>query len=450
MSGNKSTPVSTEKSGIWSGIPDDFAAPGRGYSSPPKRIRRRPARSPALQSEHGGPATAAAADPNNKNEHDEPIGAEGAVPPHADDHTNLAASGIAILDEQSYIREDTRMSEFESLKGEEGPASEDDEVSFTDVNNGVTGWSLSQELAAAIDQSDEEDEYNAATNDNTLPIDSLQSSRSISSDGEMDAASEAGNNFAYSINAESNQTPDANIDEILRERDFLKKQLESQDEKMAAMRRENAFLKEELESRNEVISAREAEIAALMKTTVKAIPSSDASTNTETPTGGVWQLNHPTEDDSEQEFISIKKPSPLLPVSSSGPQKATAVQFIRAFLVITKDLYFDFTEAVNMGSLLGQDLFLSCMSIRMSVSLMGTAEVFQKWARAAVIFLATPFWMLMSFSVYLSIQHEKNMWMQANALTRKQLLGHVSGAAGEWNWDLLFAVGSVMLYNRYL
>ncbi|KAL7954094.1 hypothetical protein V8C34DRAFT_295277, partial [Trichoderma compactum] len=69
---------------------------------------------------------------------------------------------------------------------------------------------------------------------------------------------------------------------------------------------------------------------------------------------------------------------------------------------MAKDLYFDFTEAVSGGP--------------MSGSSSSMAYFFRNWTKAVVTFLATLFWMLMNFSVYVSIQHEKNLWMQANAL----------------------------------
>ncbi|PNP50050.1 hypothetical protein THARTR1_09235 [Trichoderma harzianum] len=433
MSENKSNPVGAEQPGKWEGIPSDFAPKNPGYGAPHKRRMKRSAQSSVLKSEHGSMATAAAAaaEPNNRNERGGSTGTASVITHHADDHTDPAVSGTPILDEQSYEEEHTRKSETESLLGEKSPTLENNEMSSSVEGNemtekDMTGFSdskdLANELAAVGDESDEEDEYNAATRENNLSVDLSQSSRSISSDGAMDAAGEAENDIVSSMDAESNQNPEANLDEILAERDSLKKKVESQDERMEAMGRENALLKEQLESCREIISACEAEIATLKKTTVKANSSADVGTNTETPAGQIWQqVSYPRKDDNEQELISFKIP----------------VRFIQPFLVLAKDLYFDFAEAVNEGP--------------MSGSLAGMAYFFQNWARAVIAFLATPFWTLMSFSMYLTVQHEKNLWMQANALTRKQLLGHVSDAAGEWNWDMIFVIGSVMLlYYRHI
>ncbi|KAJ4858537.1 hypothetical protein T069G_06804 [Trichoderma breve] len=456
MSGNKPSPVGTDESGTWKNtdVPDEFAANGSGYSSAPKR-RRGPTRSPAVQNKYGGLATPAAAQLNDMNGHGESI--EAAIPPLANDYINPTASESSILEEQSGEEEDTRMSERGSSIGGEIPTLEDDEMSFPDANNNMTGDSLGLELNAASNQSDEEDEYNTVTRDNILPVDSPQSSRSISSDDDaMDTASEIGNNIVYSINADSNQNPEVNIDEILAELDSLrkkvasqdemveamlqenaslKKQLESQDEGAGAVRQENASLKEQLQSYTEIISAGEAEIAALKKTTVKANPSGDVATKTETPAGQILQLNYPRKDDDKQKVISLEKPSSSPPASSLVAQKATAVRRVQPFVAIAKDLYFDFTEAMNVGPKQGP----------LSGS---TTYIFQIWARAVITFLATPIWTLMSLFMYLSVQHEQNLWMQANALTRKQLLGQVSGATGDWTadwiWNMVFTVGSVI------
>lgn len=454
MSGNEPNPVDTEQP--WNGMPNDFAANGSGYSSAP---RRRVRRSPAARNEHSGLPTATTEKLKNKNEHGESIGAAGVFPPLANDRTNPTASVIAILDEQSDKGEFTRKSEIDSLMGEESPTLENDEMSLSVVNDDMTGFSpsqdLGQELETSSDQSDEEDDYNPVTRDDILPVDSSQPSRSILSDEAMDAASEAGNNIVHPINEESDRNPEANIDEILAELDSLrkkvasqdereealrqqnaslKKQLESQNEKAEAIRQENASLKEQLESHTEKISAREAEIAALRKTAIKANPSADVATNTETPAGQILQPNYPRKDDDEQRVVSLEKPSSSPPVSSLAVQKATAVRRVQPFVAIAKDLYFDLTEAMNMGP--------------KPSPLSDTIYIFQIWARAVITFLATPIWTLASLFMYLSVQHEKNLWMQANALTRKQLLGQVSGATEDWTadwiWDILFTVGSVI------
>ncbi|PKK47345.1 hypothetical protein CI102_7740 [Trichoderma harzianum] len=437
MSGNKPNPVDTEQP--WNGMPDDFAANGSGYSSAPRR-RRGPARSSAVQNEHGGQATAPKAELKSKNEHDEWIGAADAVPTNAVDRFNPAASGIAISDEQSGEGEYTRTPEGQSLMGEEFPTLEDDKMSFPDANNNMTGLSLGLQLDVSSDESDEEDEYNAATRDNILPVDSPRLSPSIPCDDAMDGASETGNNIVHPINAESDQNSRANIDEILAELDFLKKKIESQDEMMEAMpmRQQNASLKKQLESHTERISAREAEIAALKKTTFKANPSVGVATSTKTPAGQILQPNCPRKDDDEQKVISLEKPSSSPPVSSLAARKATAVRSVQPFVAIAKDLYFDFTEAMNVGP--------------KPSPLWDTTYIFQIWARAVITFLATPIWTLASFFMYLSVQHEKNLWMQANALTRKQLLGQVSGATEDWTadwiWDMVFIVGSVISLCR--
>ncbi|KAK4061526.1 uncharacterized protein Triagg1_10306 [Trichoderma aggressivum f. europaeum] len=437
MSGNEPNPVGTEQPSTWEEkeIPSDFAQADLGYFA---ERRRRLARSSAPKSEHGSLTTTATAELNKKHEDGESIGATDVIPPNADDHTNPAVSGIAVLDEQSCEGEQAEKSETESLMGEESPTLEGNEMPLSVVDNNETESSFPQdlaqelELAAASDERDEEDGYNPTTRENSFPVNLSQSSRLISSDGAMDAAIETGNNIVSSIDRESNQNPEANLDEILAERDSLRKKIEPQDDTMEAMRRENALLKEHLESCRKIISAREAEITALKKTTVKTIPSANVGTNTETPARQFWQPNSPRKDDNEQGLISSKKPSPSPPVSLLAMQKATAVRFIRPFLVMAKDLYFDFAKAVNVGSV--------------PISLSGMAYFFRNWAQIAVTFLATPFWVLMSFSVYVSMQHERSLWLQANALTRKQLLGHVSGAAGEWNWDILCTIGSVILW----
>lgn len=496
MSGNKPNPVGAEESGAFDDlpVPDNFAKKGSGYIPAPIR-RRGPARgsagSPAVQNEHGGRATAATAELYNKNEHSESIGAAGIFPPLANDYTNPTASAIAILDEQSGEGEYTRKSEIDSLMGEESPTLENDEMSLSVVNDDMTGFSpsqdLGQELEASSDQSDEEDDYNPVTRDDILSVDSSQPSRSILSDETIDAASETGNNIVHPINADSNQNPEVNIDEILAELDSLRMKVASQDETVEAMLQENASLKKQLESSREKISARkaeiasqdereealrqenaslkknlesqyekteaisqenaslkkqleshtearEAEIAALRKTAIKANPSADVATNTETPAGQILQPNYPRKDDDEQRVISLEKPSSSPPVSSLAVQKATAVRRVQPFVAIAKDLYFDLTEAMNMGP--------------KPSPLSDTIYVFQIWARAVITFLATPIWTLASLFMYLSVQHEKNLWMQANALTRKQLLGQVSGATEDWTadwiWDILFTVGSVI------
>ncbi|OPB41667.1 hypothetical protein A0O28_0083870 [Trichoderma guizhouense] len=472
MSGNKPNPVGAEESRAFDDlpVPDNFATKGSGYiPAPIRRVRR----SPAARNEHGGLPTAATHELKNKNEYGKSIGAAGVFPPLANDHTNPTASAIAILDEQSGEGEYTRRSEIDSLVGEESPTLENDKMSLSVVNDDMTGFSpsqdLGQELEASSDQSDEEDDYNPVTRDDILPVDSPRSSPSISSDEAMDAASEAGNNIVHPINEESDQNSRANIDEILAELDslrkkvasqneraetlrqekaLLKKQLESSKEKISAreaeiasqnervevISQENASLKEQLESHTEKISAREAEIAALRKTAIKANPSADVATNTETPAGQILQPNYPRKDDDEQRVISLEKPSSSPPVSSLAVQKATAVRRVQPFVAIAKDLYFDLTEAMNMGP--------------KPSPLSDTIYIFQIWARAVITFLATPIWTLASLFMYLSVQHEKNLWMQANALTRKQLLGQVSGATEDWTadwiWDILFTVGSVI------
>ncbi|KAL7784387.1 hypothetical protein V8C43DRAFT_292328 [Trichoderma afarasin] len=347
--------------------------------------------------------------------------------------------------------------------GEESPTLENDEISLSVVNDDITAFSpsqdLGQELEASSDQSDEEDEYSAVTRDDTSPVDPSEPSQSISSDEAMDAASEAGNNIAHPINEESDRNPEANIDEILAELDSLRKKVASQDEIVEAMRQENASLKKklgsqeeiaeamrqqnaslkkQLESHTERISAREAEIAALKKTTVKANPSVGVATSTKTPAGQILQLNCPRKDDDEQKVISLEKSSSSPPVSSLAARKATAVRSVQPFVAIAKDLYFDLTEAMNVGP--------------KPSPLSDTTYIFQIWARAVLTFLATPIWTLASFFMYLSVQHEKNLWMQANALTRKQLLGQVSGATEDWTagwiWDMVFIVGSVISLCR--
>lgn len=411
MSGNEPNPAGTEQSGKWKGqtIPRSFAGKDTGYVGPRQRTMKQSTRSPTPKSEHVSLATTATDDATDENEHGgESIGGTGVIQPHPDDHTDPTAFEAAILDEQSYEGENTENFETESLMEEESHTLEDDEMPFSVADNNMTESSfpqdLAQELADAGEESDEEDENDATAGENNLPVDLSQSSLSISSDGAMDAASETGKYIVDSNNGESNPNPEANIDEILAERDSLRKKIESQNERMEAMRQENVSLREQLGSRREIISAQEAEIAALKKSTVKAIPSADVTTNTETP------------------------------VSSLAAQKATATRFVQPFLVIAKDLYSDFTEAVNGGP-----------------TLSSMAYFFRKWAQAVVTFLATLFWMLMNFSVYVSIQHEKNLWMQANALTRKKLLSHVSGATGEWSWDTVLNIGSmILLYYVHL
>ncbi|KAL6824826.1 hypothetical protein V8C40DRAFT_220004 [Trichoderma camerunense] len=472
MSGNKPNPVDTEQP--WNGMPDDFAANGSGYSSAP---RRRVRRGPAVRNEHSGLPTATTEKLKNKNEHGESIEAAGVLLPLANDHTNPTASAIAILDEQSGEGECTRGSRIDSLMGEESPTLENDEIALSVVNDDITAFSpsqdLGQELEASSDQSDEEDEYSAVTRDDTPPVDPSEPSQSISSDEAMEAASEAGNNIVHPINEESDRNPEANIDEILAELDslrkkvasqdeiveamsqqnaLLKKQLESsreeisareagiasQEEIAEAMRQQNASLKKQLESHTERISAREAEIAALKKTTVKANPSVGVATSTKTPAGQILQLNCPRKDDDEQKVISLEKSSSSPPVSSLAARKATAVRSVQPFVAIAKDLYFDLTEATNVGP--------------KPSPLSDTTYIFQIWARAVITFLATPIWTLASFFMYLSVQHEKNLWMQANALTRKQLLGQVSGVTEDWTagwiWDMVFIVGSVISLCR--
>ncbi|KAL5091169.1 hypothetical protein Trisim1_003483 [Trichoderma cf. simile WF8] len=464
MSGNKPNPVGAEESGAFDDlpVPGSFAGKGSGYIPAPRRKRgpaRGPAPSPAVQNELGGRATAATAELNNKNEHSESIGAAAIYPPLANDHTNPTASAIAISDEQSDVGEYTRKSEIDSLMGEESPILENDEMSLSVVNDDMTGFSpsqdLGQELEASSDESDEEDDYKAVTRDDIPPVDSPQLSPSIPSDDAMDAASETGNSIVHPINKESDRNPEANIDEILAELDSLrkkvasqdereeallqenaslKKQLESQYERAEAMSQKNASLKKEIESHTEIISTRDAEIVALKKTALKANPSADVATNTETPVGQILQPNYSRKDDDEQRVISLEKPSSSPPVSSLAVQKATAVRRVQPFVAIAKDLYFDLTEAMNMGP--------------KPSPLSDTIYVFQIWARAVITFLATPIWTLASLFMYLSVQHEKNLWMQANALTRKQLLGQVSGATEDWTadwiWNILFTVGSVI------
>ncbi|KAL6794810.1 P-loop containing nucleoside triphosphate hydrolase protein [Trichoderma sp. SZMC 28013] len=290
MSGNEPNPAGTEQSGKWKGqtIPRSFAGKDTGYVGPRQRTMKQSTRSPTPKSEHVSLATTATDDATDENEHGgESIGGTGVIQPHPDDHTDPTAFEAAILDEQSYEGENTENFETESLMEEESHTLEDDEMPFSVADNNMTESSfpqdLAQELADAGEESDEEDENDATAGENNLPVDLSQSSLSISSDGAMDAASETGKYIVDSNNGESNPNPEANIDEILAERDSLRKKIESQNERMEAMRQENVSLREQLGSRREIISAQEAEIAALKKSTVKAIPSADVTTNTETP-----------------------------------------------------------------------------------------------------------------------------------------------------------------------
>ncbi|EHK16916.1 uncharacterized protein TRIVIDRAFT_65884 [Trichoderma virens Gv29-8] len=433
MSSNKSNQVGVEQPGNWSNdIPERFAQRDVGMQSPPKRRMRMVAGTSTKQHEHGGRAASTTTNLTNKNEYDESTGAAAVLLSNKDERTNPAAAGEAVSDEQAWEHDDGRMYENEnkdemdndatSVIGENSPILDDMETYFPAVNHGTAVKSLHEELADVSDQSDDEGIYNAAVDENALPVDLSHSSRSISSDVAMDAVSDIENSTVNSIEAESKQNSEANFQEILHERDLLKKELESRDERMAAMSQKCAVLEKELESRNEIITALEAENAALVNTAVKPISFADASTNTETPTGQIRQPNYPREDDNEQQPISIKKPSST-PAFSLAAQISTVVRFIQAYLDTAKKSYLDFISVINVGSLAGQDLFLS--GVKRSASFKGVADFLQNWAQSAVVFLATPFWMVMSFYLYLSIQHEKNVWMQANALTRKQLLGHV-------------------------
>ncbi|KAM6484320.1 hypothetical protein HDV62DRAFT_291968 [Trichoderma sp. SZMC 28011] len=494
------------------GVPDNFAAENPDYlTAPTRRVRRSPAvrnehgglptaatEELKNKNEHGEPTGAAGVFPPPANDHTNPTASAIAIL----DEQSSEGKYTRRSEIDSLMRE-----ERPTLEDDKMPLSvvNDDMTGFSPSHD------LGQELEASSDESDKEDEYNPVTRDDIPPVDSPQLSPSIPSDDAMDAASETGNNIVHPINAESDQNSRANIDEILAELDSLrkkvasqderaetlcqenaslKKQLESQDEGAKAIRQqnaslkkqlessrekfsareaeiasqderekalrqenaslkknlesqyeraeaisqENASLKEQLESHTEMISARGAEIDALRKTAIKANPSADVATNTETPAGQILQPNYPRKDDDEQRAISLEKPSSSPPVSSLAVQKATAVRRVQPFVAIAKDIYFDLTEAMNMGP--------------KPSPLSDTIYVFQIWARAVITFLATPIWTLASLFMYLSVQHEKNLWMQANALTRKQLLGQVSGATEDWTsdwiWDILFTVGSVI------
>ncbi|KAL7931100.1 hypothetical protein V8C35DRAFT_311320 [Trichoderma chlorosporum] len=316
------------------------------------------------------------------------------------------------------------MSEAGSVIGDENSMMEDDNASSVNPN-----ISLKHELEAAGGQSDGESECSSVSNSNALSVDLLHSNQLVSSDVEMNVArddtSDTGDDIVNSTIAESGQDLEANIHEIIiRECELLKKELKSRDEAIATLKAENA---------------------ALAITANLGKPAIDASTNTETPATQIRHPDYPGEDGNEQQSISIKKPSP--PMSSLAAQTSTTARFLGACFGTVNGLYLVYTRVVSLMSLLGQNFFPSCG--RRPVSFKEWMVLFQELGQA-IIFLGTPFWIAMSVSAYLAIEHEKNRWMEANALTRKQLLGHVSGQSGGLIWDMLVAMGRMaMMYNRH-
>ncbi|KAL7947166.1 hypothetical protein V8C42DRAFT_316906 [Trichoderma barbatum] len=379
--------------------PPSFAPKPQPMLSPPKRRRRVPAGTLTKQKEHG-----------------DPVGAASVVQPHTDERVDQKPAREAILGlyGQSCADGDDQTSESEPENETNNDASSAEsslilKTPFSDLKPGTFQRSLADELGNGDFGlgSDGESEFSAATNENISPVSSSHLGRPISSDVARDAASEIGNSVASSTKAESIQSLEETIQEILREGDFLKKELASRDERIATL---------------------EADKAALTNKTVKAMSSTDASTTTETLAGQVCQPTYPREDDNEQQVIAIKKVSSPPPASSLTTQGSSVIRFTRTQLDRAKSLYLATANLVDMESLPGYVLLLS--RVKRSATFKETVDIFLNWVQAAVFFLATPFCMIMSFSLYLSMEQEKNMWMQANALTRKHLLGCASGVSG--------------------
>lgn len=417
ISGEKSAQADIEQPDKWSGaVPEDFGAEPKP-PSPNKRIRRVAAVDSTKKNEHGNLAAAAAS--TKKDEHIDLAAAREASLALDREYDKYVAADEAMSFENR--GEDEVLNETTPVMGEQSPTMEDEEVSFFPADFSAGGKSALDELGADFgNDSDIDSETNGNTYEDNLPVDAVCTSRSISSDAASDIASEVRNNMVESTNTESSQGLEANIQEICRERDVLRKELESRDERIAALEIQNA---------------------ALMNRTATTMTSADASTSTETLPRQVWQPNYPREGDNEQQLITTKQTLSLPPLYSLAMQTTMVARFIHVCLDIAKNLHLAFTSLVGMASLPGQELFLSCVG--RSASFKGTVDFVQDTVRATVVYLATPVCMAMSVAILMSVQHEKNTWMQANALTRKHLLRHASGVSGTWDWDWFFTIGSM-------
>ncbi|KAL6853288.1 hypothetical protein J3F83DRAFT_756065 [Trichoderma novae-zelandiae] len=249
---------------------------------------------------------------------------------------------------------------------------------------------------------------------------------------------------------EHSKSGDKRIAALEKDLESRNKELESRAERITAMKKDQesrsgelAALEQELELREKRISGLEAQNSQLANKTAKTTSTSDAATNTEaSPGDAVSRPNSFSEAEHDQRLVTAQREQSSSPMSSLAINKAELVRFIQVWFDMLKPFYFAFISLAGTASRRASS-FLS--SVGRSDSFKRAVNSIQKSARASAMYLATPFWIIMSFAMFMSIWRERSYWVQANAVTRRHLLKHATGVSEIADWEVFFAIGSAAL-----
>ncbi|PTB61591.1 hypothetical protein BBK36DRAFT_1163832 [Trichoderma citrinoviride] len=229
-----------------------------------------------------------------------------------------------------------------------------------------------------------------------------------------------------------------------------RRELESRAESSAALEKELEFrnekfavLERNLELRNKRISGLEAQNSQLAAGTTKTVSTRDSATNTKTsPEDALSRTITSREDENVQRLVTAEREQPSSPTSTFALKTAELVRFVQMCFGMLKALYLACISVASTASITARS-FLS--SVGRSESFQTAVDAGQRSVRASAIYLATPFWIIMSFAMFMSIWRERSYWVQANAVTRKHLLKHAAGVFEIADWEVFFAIGSAAL-----
>ncbi|TFB00638.1 hypothetical protein CCMA1212_007099 [Trichoderma ghanense] len=235
-----------------------------------------------------------------------------------------------------------------------------------------------------------------------------------------------------------------------REGESHKEELESRAERIAAMKKELqsrnekfAVLEKDWTLRGERISELEAQNSQLTNETTKTVSTCDSATNTEaSPGDAVLQRNSPGVDENRQRTVTAKLEQLSSPASPFAMKTAEVVRFVQLCSAMLKTFYLACISLAGTASIRARS-FIS--SVGRSESFQKAVDAAQQSVRASAIYLATPFWIILSFAMFMSIWRERSYWVQANAVTRKHLLKHATGVSEVADWEVFFAIGSAAM-----
>ncbi|KAL6878141.1 hypothetical protein HDV57DRAFT_510160 [Trichoderma longibrachiatum] len=253
-----------------------------------------------------------------------------------------------------------------------------------------------------------------------------------------------------------------------KESDALRKSLLSRDEEMAALKKqlearssEITALEKELGSRNKEldenlaalerdlalrdksIAGPEARNSQLINGTTKTALTRDSATNTEaSPSDGSSLPDTTREAENDQRLLTSEREQPSMPATAVAMKMAELVQFLQMCSAMLKTAYLACISLAGTASIRARSVF---SAVRSSESFQKAVDAAQQSLRASALYLAAPFWIIMSFALFMSIWRERSYWVQANAVTRKHLLKHATGVSEIADWEVFFAIGSAAM-----